>query len=121
MIRGLAKKYNKCYEEALPKVMTSHTLRHTFCTNLANAGMNPKALQYIMGHSNITMTLNYYAHATFVSAKADCRIGADGIYYFFTTAQRENLKVHAGICDFSPYLNCRKSPEIQAIPTYKNF
>ena len=44
---------------------------HTFCTNLANAGMNPKALQYIMGHSNITMTLNYYAHATFVSAKAE--------------------------------------------------
>ncbi len=69
--RGLAKKYNKCHEEALPKVMTPHTLRHTFCTNLANAGMNPKALQYIMGHSNITMTLNYYAHATFASAKAE--------------------------------------------------
>ncbi|WP_215904679.1 hypothetical protein, partial [Treponema denticola] len=28
-------------------------------------------LQYIMGHSNITMTLNYYAHATFNSAKAE--------------------------------------------------
>ena len=49
---------------ALPKVMTPHTLRHTFCTTLANAGMNPKALQYIMGHSNINMTLNYYAHTT---------------------------------------------------------
>ena len=48
-----------------------HGLRHTFCTNLANAGMNPKALQYIMGHSNITMTLNYYAHATFASARAE--------------------------------------------------
>lgn len=24
--------------------------------------MNPKALQYIMGHKNISMTLNYYAH-----------------------------------------------------------
>ena len=71
MFRGLAKKYNKCHEEALPKVMTPHTLRHTFCTNLANAGMNPKALQYIMGHSNIPMTLNYYAHATFASARAE--------------------------------------------------
>ena len=70
-VSGLVKKYNKCHEEALPKVMTPHTLRHTFCTNLANAGMNPKALQYIMGHSNITMTLNYYAHATFASAKAE--------------------------------------------------
>lgn len=33
--------------------------------------MNPKALQYIMGHANITMTLNYYAHATYDSAKAE--------------------------------------------------
>ena len=33
--------------------------------------MNPKALQYIMGHANITMTLNYYAHATFDSARAE--------------------------------------------------
>ena len=69
--RGLVKKYNKCHEEALPKVMSPHALRHTFCTNMANAGMNPKALQYIMGHSNITMTLNYYAHATFDSAQAE--------------------------------------------------
>ena len=47
MFRGLAKKYNKCHEEALPKVMTPHTLRHTFCTNLANAGMNPKGFEDI--------------------------------------------------------------------------
>ena len=71
MFQRLAKKYNKCHEETLPKVMTPHTLRHTFCTNLANAGMNPKALQYIMGHTNITMTLNYYAHVTFDSARAE--------------------------------------------------
>lgn len=71
MFRGLVKKYNKHHKEALPKTVTPHTLRHTFCTTMANAGMNPKALQYIMGHSNITMTLNYYAHATFDSAKAE--------------------------------------------------
>ena len=71
MFRGLVKKYNKSHEEALPKVTTPHTLRHTFCTNLANAGMNPKALQYIMGHSNINMTLNYYAHATPDNAMAE--------------------------------------------------
>ena len=72
MFKGLVKKYNKQHkeDEALPNI-TPHTMRHTFCTRLANAGMNPKALQYIMGHSNITMTLNYYAHATFASAKAE--------------------------------------------------
>lgn len=71
MFRGLVKKYNNYHKEPLPKVTTPHTMRHTFCTRKANAGMNPKALQYIMGHANIVMTLNYYAHATFNSAKAE--------------------------------------------------
>ena len=73
VFRGLVKKYNKDSdnEVALPMVVTPHTLRHTFCTDKANEGMNPKALQYIMGHSNITMTLNYYTHATFDSASAE--------------------------------------------------
>lgn len=71
MFRKLVGKYNKSHEESLPAVTTPHTLRHTFCTNMANAGMNPKALQYLMGHANITMTLNYYAHATFDSAQAE--------------------------------------------------
>ena len=71
MFQGLAKKFNKFHAEPLPEVMTPHTMRHTFCTRMANAGMNPKALQYIMGHSNIVMTLNYYAHATFHSAQEE--------------------------------------------------
>lgn len=71
MFKCLAKKYNKCHKEPLPSVMTPHTMRHTFCTRIANAGMNPKALQYIMDHSNIIMTLNYYAHATFHSAQEE--------------------------------------------------
>lgn len=69
-IRGLIKKYKKKSTQEFPNV-TPHTFRHSFCTRLANAGMNPKALQYLMGHSNITMTLDYYAHATFNSAKAE--------------------------------------------------
>ncbi|WP_042741397.1 site-specific integrase, partial [Clostridioides difficile] len=38
---------------------------------LKNRGMNPNTLQYLMGHANITMTLGYYAHGTFQSAKAE--------------------------------------------------
>ncbi|HBL6275280.1 TPA: site-specific integrase [Clostridioides difficile] len=70
MVRGLVKKYNKCHEVALPNV-TPHTFRHTFCTNMANKGMNPNTLQYLMGHANITMTLGYYAHGSSASAKAE--------------------------------------------------
>ena len=53
--------------------MTPHTLRHTFCTNMANKGMNPKALQYVMGHTDIKMTLGYYAHTTSETAMDEMR------------------------------------------------
>lgn len=71
MFKRLAHKHNKQSDIQLPEVFTPHVLRHTFCTNMANSGMNPKALQYIMGHSNINMTLNYYTHVTHDSAKAE--------------------------------------------------
>ena len=45
----------------MPKV-TPHVCRHTFCSRMASAGMNPKTLQYIMGHSDIGVTLNTYTH-----------------------------------------------------------
>lgn len=70
MFRGFVKKYNKYHEDSLPNI-TPHILRHTFCTRFANAGMNPKSLQYIMGHANINMTLNYYAHSSYDTAKAE--------------------------------------------------
>lgn len=34
--------------------------RHTYCSNQAKAGMNPKTLQYLMGHSEIGVTMNTY-------------------------------------------------------------
>lgn len=67
---NLVKKYNKQHIDKLPPV-TPHVLRHTFCTRLANKNMNPKSLQYIMGHSNINITLNLYAHASLDSVKAE--------------------------------------------------
>ena len=50
MFKCLLKKYNKCHEAPLPKVIPPYTMRYIFCTKKANAGMNPKALHYIMGH-----------------------------------------------------------------------
>ncbi|MDY2762483.1 MAG: tyrosine-type recombinase/integrase [Faecalimonas umbilicata] len=70
MFRKLVDKYNSKHEEQLPRI-TPHVMRHTFCTRLANAGMNPKALQYVMGHSNITITLNLYAHASLETVKSE--------------------------------------------------
>jgi len=38
--------------EPLPR-LTPHVLRHTFYPNMANAGMDVKSLQYLMGHSDV--------------------------------------------------------------------
>nr|DAZ09372.1 MAG TPA: Integrase [Caudoviricetes sp.] len=63
-------KYNGIYKVQLPTI-TSHVCRHTYCTNMAKSGMNPKALQYLMGHSDISVTLNVYTHVKFEDAKAE--------------------------------------------------
>ena len=39
-----------------------HVCRHTYCSNMAKSGMNPKTLQYLMGHSDISVTMNVYTH-----------------------------------------------------------
>jgi integrase len=41
------------------RVITSHMLRHTFCSHLAMRGAAPKAIQELVGHSTLTMTLRY--------------------------------------------------------------
>ncbi|WP_244096239.1 tyrosine-type recombinase/integrase [Blautia glucerasea] len=40
-------------------------MRHTACTRLAEAGIDPKALQVIMGHSDIATTMDIYNHADY--------------------------------------------------------
>lgn len=45
----------------IPRI-SAHTLRHTACTRMAEKGMDVKTLQYIMGHSNISVTMDIYNH-----------------------------------------------------------
>ena len=63
-MRWVMMKYKKLHpDKPLPHI-TPHVFRHTFCTNMANAGMDIKNLQYVMGHSDVDVTLNVYAHAS---------------------------------------------------------
>ena len=48
-----------------------HVCRHTYCSNMAKSGMNPKALQYLMGHSEISVTLNTYTHVNLEDAREE--------------------------------------------------
>ena len=65
-------KYNRTHAIQLPTI-TPHVCRHTFCSNMAKAGMNPKMLQYIMGHSEIGVTLNTYTHVGFDAAEEEMK------------------------------------------------
>lgn len=47
----------------LPHI-SAHILRHTGCTRMAEAGIDPKVLQYIMGHSQISVTMEVYNHVS---------------------------------------------------------
>ena len=76
-LEHIVEKYNKIYRIQMPKV-TPHVCRHTFCSNMAKSGMNPKTLQYIMGHSDISVTLNVYTHVNFDDAKAEVLRVANG-------------------------------------------
>lgn len=69
-MQRILEKYNSIYKVQMPKV-TPHVCRHTFCSNMAKSRMNPKTLQYIMGHSDISVTLNTYTHMTFEDAREE--------------------------------------------------
>ena len=68
----ILEKYNGIYKVQMPKV-TPHVCRHTFCSKMAKRGMNPKSLQYIMGHADISLTLNTYTHVKFEDAEAEMK------------------------------------------------
>lgn len=57
----MVKRYNDIFRVQMPNI-TPHICRHTYCSNMAKARMNPKTLQYLMGHSDIGVTLNTYTH-----------------------------------------------------------
>ncbi len=71
-MKHICQKYNRIYKVQMPDV-TPHVCRHTFCSNMAKSGMNPKTLQYIMGHSDIGVTLNTYTHLDFEDASEEVR------------------------------------------------
>ena len=59
--KHMVKRYNEIYRLQMPSI-TPHVCRHTYCSNMAKSGINPKTLQYLMGHSDIGVTLNTYTH-----------------------------------------------------------
>lgn len=70
--KHMLNRYNEIYRVQMPKI-TPHVCRHTYCSNMAKAGMNPKTLQYLMGHSDIGVTLNTYTHLGLEDAEGELK------------------------------------------------
>jgi integrase len=47
---------------SLPQTLRFHDLRHTCATLLLKQGVNPKFVQELLGHADISLTLNTYSH-----------------------------------------------------------
>ena len=65
-------RYNDIYRVQLPNI-TPHVCRHTYCSNMAKSGMNPKTLQYVMEHSDISVTINVYTNIGFDDAEEELK------------------------------------------------
>lgn len=68
-MEGIVKKIKKNNPD-FPNLV-SHELRHTFCSNMARAGMNPRTLQAIMGHSRLDVTMQVYTHVQVEQIKTE--------------------------------------------------
>lgn len=67
------RKYQKLFQTILKRSgirsRKFHAIRHTFATRALELGVDIKTLSEILGHSNITITLNIYAHSMFDQKK----------------------------------------------------
>lgn len=58
LIRNL---HNICKNSGIKRI-NIHAMRHTYATRLLEANQHPKIVQELLGHSNISMTLDIYSH-----------------------------------------------------------
>ena len=63
---------NNIYKAQMTAI-TPHVCWQTYCSNSAKSKMNPKTLQYLMGHSDISVTMNVYTHIGFDDAEEELK------------------------------------------------
>ena len=57
-------RFHKALNESGIEDFNFHTLRHTFATRCIESGVDVKSLSEILGHSNVSITLNTYVHSS---------------------------------------------------------
>jgi integrase len=62
--RKLLKIFHELLKKAGLNIRGLHSLRHTYATRAIESGMDAKTLSEILGHEDITTTLNLYVHSS---------------------------------------------------------
>lgn len=60
--RNFARTFSRLVEKAGVKRISLHSLRHTNATLLMKQGINPKIVSELLGHANVSITLDIYSH-----------------------------------------------------------
>ena len=65
-VQQMVQYYNESLDDEEKKIknFSTHAIRHTFATTLCTSTSDLKAIQEIMGHSDISITMNIYAKST---------------------------------------------------------
>ncbi len=63
-IRATLKRINNANSDTEFSRITPHTFRHTFATRYIEAGVQPKTVQKLLGHSQLQLTMDLYCHVT---------------------------------------------------------
>jgi integrase len=59
----VSRRFDALVKQAAVKRIRLHDLRHTFATLALQAGIHPKVVSEMLGHANISITLDTYSHA----------------------------------------------------------
>lgn len=61
---SITQKWERFVEQKGLKHIRLHDLRHSCATAMIEAGIDPKTAQHRLGHSDVNITMNIYAHST---------------------------------------------------------
>ncbi|MDO8668227.1 MAG: site-specific integrase [bacterium] len=100
--------YRACRQSKLREIGW-HTLRHTFASHLAQKGISLKAIQELLGHSNIQTTMRYaHLSPTELRSAIDCLEPKDNFGQQMGNASQFSLNM----------LELKKSGKIDFLPVY---
>jgi len=68
--RNMQRYFHEVQESVGVEIVKFHALRHTFATRCVELGFDVKSLSMILGHANVSVTLNTYVHPSFERLKS---------------------------------------------------